>query len=187
MSSRSKMPHNNRVSSSTALKTNDMWSKTIGYDPYANQDEDKDTEKNAIHAESLMLLARISNLSGVESRGGCKRCGMLGHLTYQCRNPVQNDDGAKSESSESDSDDSVVAPLNSSSANERKRSEDKDKPKKKKGKKRKRESESEDEEHSVRSSSSSDDESERSRKKSKKEKKHKKKSKKSKKQKKQKH
>lgn len=179
------MPHNNRVSSSTALKTNDMWSKTIGYDPYANQDEDKDAEKNAIHAESLMLLARISNLSGVESRGGCKRCGMLGHLTYQCRNPVQNDDGAKSESSESDSDDSVVAPLNS--ANERKRSEDKDKPKKKKGKKRKRESGSEDEEHSVRSSSSSGDESQRSRKKSKKEKKHKKKSKKSKKQKKQKH
>ena len=29
------MPHNNRMSASTALRTNDMWSKTIGHDPYA--------------------------------------------------------------------------------------------------------------------------------------------------------
>lgn len=33
--SRVRMPHNNRMSASTALKTNDMWSKTIGHDPYA--------------------------------------------------------------------------------------------------------------------------------------------------------
>ncbi len=30
-----KMPHNNRVSASVALKTNSIWTKTIGYDPYA--------------------------------------------------------------------------------------------------------------------------------------------------------
>ena len=32
---RVKMPANNRVSSSVALRTTDVWSKTIGYDPYA--------------------------------------------------------------------------------------------------------------------------------------------------------
>ncbi len=81
------MPHNNRVSGSSALKTNDIWSKTIGYDPYANTEEDRqcdDTNQTA----SLMLLAKMTNLSGVESRGGCKKCGMLGHLTFQCRNAV---------------------------------------------------------------------------------------------------
>ena len=110
--SRIKMPHNNRMSSSTALKTNDIWSKTIGYDPYANNEEEIDKEKNSVQAESLLLLARISNLSGVESRGGCKRCGMLGHLTYQCRNPVQSQEAEKeSESSsdeESDQEDSIL-------------------------------------------------------------------------------
>lgn len=81
------MPHNNRISASTALKTNDIWSKTIGYDPYASSNEVQDS-KDSDQASALMMLARMSNLSGVESRGGCKRCGMLGHLAFQCRNPV---------------------------------------------------------------------------------------------------
>jgi hypothetical protein len=34
---RVKMPANNRVSSSVALRTTDVWSKTIGYDPYAGE------------------------------------------------------------------------------------------------------------------------------------------------------
>ena len=33
-----KMPHNNRVSASVALRTNSMWSKTIGHDPYASKE-----------------------------------------------------------------------------------------------------------------------------------------------------
>ena len=90
--SRHKMPHNNRVSGSIALRTNDMWSKTIGHNPYANQSEaltqdDKNADNNSsIAANHLMLLAKMSNLSGVESRGGCKKCGALGHMTFQCRN-----------------------------------------------------------------------------------------------------
>lgn len=102
--SRVKMPHNNRVSGSSALRTNDMWSKTIGYDPYAaTHEESKREDPN--QAASLMLLAKMANLSGVESRGGCSRCGMLGHLTFQCRNPIEIK-SSDSESSDSDSDSS---------------------------------------------------------------------------------
>jgi hypothetical protein len=99
------MPHNNRVNASAALKTNDIWSKTIGYDPYAATNEDK-SDKNNEQAETLMLLARISNLSGVESRGGCKKCGMLGHLSFQCRNPSQSKPSEAVSSDDSDSDSS---------------------------------------------------------------------------------
>lgn len=78
------------MSSSTALKTNDIWSKTIGYDPYSSAEQNKDDAASQEHAASLLLLAKMSNLAGSESRGGCKRCGMLGHLTFQCRNAVQS-------------------------------------------------------------------------------------------------
>ena len=87
-----RMPHNNRMSSSVSLKTNDMWSKTIGHNPYAAADDAESNEKQeelAAQSASLMLLAKMTNLSGVESRGGCKKCGMLGHLTFQCRNEVK--------------------------------------------------------------------------------------------------
>jgi hypothetical protein len=106
--SRVRMPHNNRVSASAALRTNSMWSKTIGYDPYAAADEKKEPEPDTSgQAASLMLLAKMSNLSGVESRGGCKRCGMLGHMAFQCRNPVaavETNNGPSDSSSSSDSD-----------------------------------------------------------------------------------
>ena len=36
-----------------------------------------------------MLLAKMTNVSGSETRGGCSKCGMMGHLRYQCRNTVQ--------------------------------------------------------------------------------------------------
>lgn len=116
--SRHKMPHNNRVSGSIALRTNDMWSKTIGHNPYANQAEEESAQadgtlasNSSIAADHLMLLAKMSNLSGVESRGGCKKCGALGHMTFQCRNQAittiskANDDDTSSSSSDSDSDD----------------------------------------------------------------------------------
>lgn len=115
--SRHKMPHNNRVSGSIALRTNDMWSKTIGHNPYANQAEEESAQadgtlasNSSIAADHLMLLAKMSNLSGVESRGGCKKCGALGHMTFQCRNQAittiskANDDDTSSSSSDSDSD-----------------------------------------------------------------------------------
>lgn len=105
--SRPKMPHNNRMSSSSALKTNDIWSKTIGYDPYAASEQEAKKEDNSEHSASILLLARLSNLSGTESRGGCKKCGMLGHLTFQCRNQVAIP--AQNRSNDSSDDDSSSA------------------------------------------------------------------------------
>lgn len=85
MSRSVKMPHDNRVSSSVSLRMNDIWTKTIGYDPYAAGNETNNDEQNE-RAAGLLLLAKMSNLSGSETRGSCKKCGMVGHLTFQCRN-----------------------------------------------------------------------------------------------------
>mmetsp|Transcript_12654 Transcript_12654/g.19016 ORF Transcript_12654/g.19016 Transcript_12654/m.19016 type:complete len:171 (-) Transcript_12654:73-585(-) len=106
--SRIRMPHNNRMSASTALRTNDMWSKTIGHDPYGGGEQEAASNSNAeIASASLMLLAKMSNLSGAESRGGCKKCGQLGHLTFQCRN-VDTKANEKDSSESSDDDDESV-------------------------------------------------------------------------------
>jgi len=103
-----------QMSGSIALRTNDMWSKTIGHDPYAeaksaNSAVSKEMDEQAAN---IMLLAKMSNTGG-ESRGGCKRCGGVGHLTFQCRNPVAGEGGAgqdsSSSSSDSDSDEDIVA------------------------------------------------------------------------------
>jgi len=101
--SRSRMPHNNRVSGSNALKTNDIWSKTIGYDPYAAKEELVDSSILE-REESLRLLVKMSNVGGSESRGGCKKCGKLGHLTFQCRNTLSAGNYADDSSSSSESD-----------------------------------------------------------------------------------
>jgi hypothetical protein len=49
-----------------------MWSKTIGYDPYKSQeDNNADESSNVEQTAGLMLLARMTNISGtltVESR-----------------------------------------------------------------------------------------------------------------------
>jgi hypothetical protein len=60
------MPHNNRLASSAALRTNDIWSKTIGYDPYKSQDDGKleESSNNDQQTAGLMLLARMTNVSG---------------------------------------------------------------------------------------------------------------------------
>ena len=75
-----RMPHNNRISSSSALNTNSMWSKTIGIDPYKSEQEQIDAaagDAASEHAAGLMLLARMTNVSGTgnEMRGGCPKCG----------------------------------------------------------------------------------------------------------------
>lgn len=44
--------------------------------------------------ESLLSLARSQGALGGQNRGACKRCGQLGHLTKQCRNPLAAADGA---------------------------------------------------------------------------------------------
>eukprot|EP00607_Mallomonas_marina_P008509 CAMPEP_0182417204 /NCGR_PEP_ID=MMETSP1167-20130531/1631_1 /TAXON_ID=2988 /ORGANISM="Mallomonas Sp, Strain CCMP3275" /LENGTH=119 /DNA_ID=CAMNT_0024590595 /DNA_START=109 /DNA_END=469 /DNA_ORIENTATION=+ len=104
--SRVKMPHNNRVSGSAALRTNDMWSKTIGHNPYAAENEKQEDSSSAEQTAGLMLLAKMSNLSGgADTRGACKKCGMVGHLTFQCRNAAKvesEDDDSDTSSSESE-------------------------------------------------------------------------------------
>ncbi|CAI5714168.1 unnamed protein product [Hyaloperonospora brassicae] len=83
---RVRMPHNNRMHSSTALKMTGIWKNTIGYDPYAAADEKTETSETSYEqAKGLMALAKLSNKSS-DVRGACKKCGMVGHLTFQCRN-----------------------------------------------------------------------------------------------------
>ena len=61
---RVKMPHNNRMHTSATLKTHGIW-KTMGYDPYAG-DEEKEAEEDQgnLHEQSQMLmeLAKMSKL-----------------------------------------------------------------------------------------------------------------------------
>ena len=83
----------------TVLLT-DIWSKTIGHNPYKNDDDDVE-EDSTDQAAGLMLLAKMTNVSGSETRGGCSKCGMMGHLRFQCRNTIQlakptNDDDVSS-------------------------------------------------------------------------------------------
>ncbi|KAJ8439876.1 hypothetical protein Cgig2_003942 [Carnegiea gigantea] len=104
---RVRMPANNRVHSSAALQTHGIWQSAIGYDPYAPT---KDDSKAASHSKSeaepdnayasfqgLLALARITGSSADEARGACKKCGRVGHLTFQCRNflSVKGDDKEK--------------------------------------------------------------------------------------------
>ncbi|KAJ4891226.1 CAX-interacting protein 4 [Raphanus sativus] len=94
---RVRMPANNRVHSSAALQTHGIWQSAIGYDPYAPtaKEEPKTTQQKSSddHPENsyasfqgLLALARITGSNNDEARGSCKKCGRVGHLTYQCRN-----------------------------------------------------------------------------------------------------
>ncbi|GMG98261.1 hypothetical protein Nepgr_000101 [Nepenthes gracilis] len=69
----------------------------IGYDPYAPNKDDsigsshnKNPEPEGENAyasfQGLLALARITGSNDNEARGACKKCGRVGHLTYQCRN-----------------------------------------------------------------------------------------------------
>src|SRR3546814_5610767 len=42
---RVRMPHNNRVSGSSALKMTGIWTNTIGYDPYAGDEQEKQEDE----------------------------------------------------------------------------------------------------------------------------------------------
>lgn len=92
------MPANNRVHSSAALQTHGIWQSAIGYDPYApnKDDKDKSSQKSSLPEpegenayasfQGLLALARITGSNADEVRGACKKCGRVGHLTFQCRN-----------------------------------------------------------------------------------------------------
>ena len=69
-------PHGNRVSSSSALNTNDIWKNTIGYDPYGDNNNTKSNEDRIReeHQASVLLLAKMSNLSGMYLSKNNMRC-----------------------------------------------------------------------------------------------------------------
>ncbi|GAX80609.1 hypothetical protein CEUSTIGMA_g8044.t1 [Chlamydomonas eustigma] len=105
----------NRVRTSTALKANDMWTNTIGQiqDPQAgsnsvieasiyaptrgggNRAARQEKAQQLIASSGyqptikdytgLMTLAKAQGI-GNETRGACKLCGGLGHLTKKCTN-----------------------------------------------------------------------------------------------------
>jgi len=71
------MPHNNRMSTSGSLKTHDIWSKTIGHDPYANSAEQEDQAGGAANAmanaekvKNVMEMARTQNVTDGADRHG---------------------------------------------------------------------------------------------------------------------
>ncbi|KAL2508450.1 CAX-interacting protein 4 [Forsythia ovata] len=105
---RVRMPANNRVHSSAALQTHGIWQSAIGYDPYApNKDEKKnnsaqvnsasepDLENAYASFQGLLALARITGSNADEARGSCRKCGRVGHLTFQCRNFLSSKDDVK--------------------------------------------------------------------------------------------
>ncbi|OMO67768.1 hypothetical protein CCACVL1_20329 [Corchorus capsularis] len=98
---RVRMPANNRVHSSAALQTHGIWQSAIGYDPYAPNKDDSKTTSNQMAAtaepdgenayasfQGLLALARITGSNADEARGACRKCGRVGHLTFQCKNFV---------------------------------------------------------------------------------------------------
>jgi hypothetical protein len=104
---RSKMPHNNRMHTSGTLKTHGVWKQVIKYDPYAAEGEDSEARPTDSESyKSYMQLARLSgNTSHMKNRGACRKCGMMGHMTFQCRNTlgrVEKDDEEESSSEEED-------------------------------------------------------------------------------------
>jgi hypothetical protein len=70
----------NRMMTSTTLSTNDMWSKTIGYDPHAAAapeeapEDAEDRERRAERDKGVMELARLATINqGGGNRGAPRR------------------------------------------------------------------------------------------------------------------
>ena len=96
------MPANNRVHSSAALQTHGIWQSAIGYDPYAPEKATRPDSKAAGDApaakpvapgesaydsfQGLLALAKLTGSNADVTRGSCKKCNRVGHLTFQCRN-----------------------------------------------------------------------------------------------------
>ena len=99
---RVRMPANNRVHSSAALQTHGIWQSAIGYDPYAPEKATRPDAKAAGDTpaakpvapgesaydsfQGLLALAKLTGSSADVTRGSCKKCNRVGHLTFQCRN-----------------------------------------------------------------------------------------------------
>ena len=116
--SRSSRPPNNRVDGSKALATSTIWSKVIGHDPHAPSAAEPAPPQSE-QVTSMLLIAKL-NAGSDATRGGCKRCGQHGHLTFQCRNPIAaaatSREVADSESSTSTSSSSASSSSSSSAS-----------------------------------------------------------------------
>ncbi|OMO91251.1 CAX-interacting protein 4-like protein [Corchorus olitorius] len=114
---RVRMPANNRVHSSAALQTHGIWQSAIGYDPYAPNKDDSKTTSNQMAAtaepdgenayasfQGLLALARITGSNADEARGACRKCGRVGHLTFQYDSGKRHRRKSQRNESRSDSD-----------------------------------------------------------------------------------
>ena len=75
-----RMPHNNRMDSSSALKMTGIWKNTIKYDPYAPEGgdgaADDDEDSGFEQFQGLLKLAKMQN-GEAEGRGQWKGRGKL--------------------------------------------------------------------------------------------------------------
>mmetsp|Transcript_19445 Transcript_19445/g.60877 ORF Transcript_19445/g.60877 Transcript_19445/m.60877 type:complete len:171 (-) Transcript_19445:89-601(-) len=106
----------NRLMTSTTLNTNDMWSKTIGFDPHASADDiaaaaetrDED-ERKAQRAKGVMELAR---LDAIKQGGGNRADNFAQSLFWGLKRkaapkgyemaPLDSSSGSSSDSSDSE-------------------------------------------------------------------------------------
>lgn len=113
------MPANNRVHISAALQTHGIWQSAIGYGPYApKKDEAKASSQNnapdpgdenaCMSFQGLLELAKITNANDNESHGCCKKCGRVGHLTFQCKKFISMKEEIKDKGSDTVQDHGVV-------------------------------------------------------------------------------
>ena len=56
---RARMPHNNRVDSSSALKMTGIWKNTIKYDPYAPEGDAAEGEGHPAHQQTRIALGGV--------------------------------------------------------------------------------------------------------------------------------
>ena len=94
------MPHNNRMSTSHALKTSNIWSQTIGHDPYAAENEQQSSEAvsaSAQQSRDLLELARHQNIAnageGAGTRGGDDFASKMFHGLKRKKKRSSVDDG----------------------------------------------------------------------------------------------
>ena len=83
----------NRMMTSTTLSTNDMWSKTIGYDPHAAAapeeapEDAEDRERRAERDKGVMELARLATINQGGGNRGAPRRPPARHLRSRVAKP----------------------------------------------------------------------------------------------------
>jgi hypothetical protein len=175
---RVRMPHNNRMTTSATLKTSDIWSKTIGHDPYANQADQQEPTlssrqdadaSTAAKVKTVMAMARNQNVTDGSNREGFTAKLYLGLKTGKVRRSGVVDEtglGAVDpklqqllEDPDSSSEEEFVEVVSENHVkhNKEDRRKKKKRRKTKKRKKRSRNSSDDDDDHSSSSSSNDSD------------------------------